>query len=515
MANLVLFHVEESEININKTLSWPEDSVQGNFRGDVNLVTPIIDIQRNTYLTVEHYLKYNYCFIYNFQRYYFIRNVDIIEGNIIRYYLEEDVLYTFASLIKNQTAHILRNEYSYDNYIDDHLKTKSDLTIYNFHGTTTGNVNITYSTKFDNSINRNTEYNCVINCLTATTTQPNNDVSSYNVLPDISTEASNDCTSSMIQLVTWTGLQAVVFLLLSVYSSKMTWVKNITILPFLPQKGTNLGTNVLIADQSMAVSQDVYLSKYGSRERILHATFTINGIYNDFRDLEPYTSYEVFLPYVGWVKLNGNEILNCVCRVYYAVDYESGNALCYILNVTRNSIIYSSSCSLGVQIGLTKSNVEQNNIAASTHAIETGVKSLASVASGLTLTAATGNPAFLGISAINSASNLIGEIAHQDTYIDIANVKAGQGNLSLQLPNELMIKLTISKTVVDPNNNNYKHLYGRPCHNCLGTLDDYTGFTTAFIDDFVIPNSNDDNDPLPIKDEVDLIIQKLKDGIIL
>lgn len=57
--------------------------------------------------------------------------------------------------------------------------------------------------------------------------------------------------------------------------------------------------------------------------------------YGDFRDYEPYASYEVYLPYYGYISLKAADIIGKWIRVQLAVSWVSGHGLYYI--TTLNS----------------------------------------------------------------------------------------------------------------------------------------------------------------------------------
>lgn len=82
------------------------------FKGSANIKNPTIKLKTDTTL-----LEYNYCYIPDFKRYYFINDVTIETDNIMTIELRVDVLESFKNDILNSNASI--KKYSVDsNYLN-------------------------------------------------------------------------------------------------------------------------------------------------------------------------------------------------------------------------------------------------------------------------------------------------------------------------------------------------------------------------------------------------------------
>lgn len=87
------FYNTSSENNrIGKVLE-NKKVLQGNFKNAVDLINPVITV--NTDL-----LNYNYCYIPDINRYYFIQKIEITRTNLYTIYLHIDVLETYKEDIK-------------------------------------------------------------------------------------------------------------------------------------------------------------------------------------------------------------------------------------------------------------------------------------------------------------------------------------------------------------------------------------------------------------------------------
>ena len=86
-----------------------------------NLFTPSLIISKDTFMSggqIVNPMQYNYCYISDFSRYYFVRSWSWVLGRW-ECSLEVDVLASFKTAIGNTTAHVLRSASSYNPDIID------------------------------------------------------------------------------------------------------------------------------------------------------------------------------------------------------------------------------------------------------------------------------------------------------------------------------------------------------------------------------------------------------------
>lgn len=95
--------------------------LSGEFKNSIGVKSLMIDIQNYPFAISS---QYNYVYMQDLKRYYFIKNIDLVTSNITRLYLIEDVLYSWESLIKSQSAYITRSEnYGDDDKVDNEVST--------------------------------------------------------------------------------------------------------------------------------------------------------------------------------------------------------------------------------------------------------------------------------------------------------------------------------------------------------------------------------------------------------
>lgn len=79
-----------------------------------NILTPTLEIAFS-----DDYFTCNYLYVPDFKRYYFITDMTLSRGNIYIVKCKVDVLQTYSSEIRAQTAILKRNELDYNTYLPD------------------------------------------------------------------------------------------------------------------------------------------------------------------------------------------------------------------------------------------------------------------------------------------------------------------------------------------------------------------------------------------------------------
>lgn len=109
-----LYKVNEPRNKLEKTLN-DETTVNGDFRGSVNISEPTIS------LVGSQYNDFNYCFIPELDRYYFITNMTIERKNYLICDLKVDVLQSYADKIKTGFGTAIESDEG-NKYIDGYVE---------------------------------------------------------------------------------------------------------------------------------------------------------------------------------------------------------------------------------------------------------------------------------------------------------------------------------------------------------------------------------------------------------
>lgn len=134
--NVILYRCNSENIVVSKSLDFVK-SVDGYIKYDTDLMNPSINIETDD-------VNFNYCFIPDFGRYYYITDITYSGANgiIKTLSLEEDVLMSWKDYIRNSDGIIERNESQYNLYIPDNelvISSKPKKQVINFPNGFSGN----------------------------------------------------------------------------------------------------------------------------------------------------------------------------------------------------------------------------------------------------------------------------------------------------------------------------------------------------------------------------------------
>ena len=108
-----LYKTPSENNKVTKILN-DEISLTGSLKQQSSVINPRIRIEEDSNIS-----DYNYAYIEEFGRYYFIQNIDAVRNDIWEISLKVDVLMTYATQIKTNTAVIARNSNLFNLYFQD------------------------------------------------------------------------------------------------------------------------------------------------------------------------------------------------------------------------------------------------------------------------------------------------------------------------------------------------------------------------------------------------------------
>lgn len=108
------YYSQSDDRQINKVLTG-ETSFEGVPRGDIDIMTPVIRFDSSDIM------RFNYCYIPDFQRYYSVRSINVYREGLYDVSLEVDVLMSFRNHILRLECIVDKQAQSKnaDEYIDD------------------------------------------------------------------------------------------------------------------------------------------------------------------------------------------------------------------------------------------------------------------------------------------------------------------------------------------------------------------------------------------------------------
>lgn len=90
--------------------------IEGTLRDECDILNPVI-----TLVGFNPANTFNYCYIPDFKRYYFITESSVVRTNVMELVLRVDVLQSWSNQILEQSGFIARNEYEYNSKISDDI----------------------------------------------------------------------------------------------------------------------------------------------------------------------------------------------------------------------------------------------------------------------------------------------------------------------------------------------------------------------------------------------------------
>ena len=502
---------------LSKTLTFV-DIIQGQFNHMIAL--------KNVNVDVYNYARdYNYVFIPSLNRYYYVDSVEIVSADISRLHLKEDVLVTWKTLIKNQSAFVTRYENaSNSKIVDNRLPLADVLTTAYITPTPTpaqnSLVNVTLKTDL-----ADTKYKILVSSIS----------SDWGYKHDVN-------APSGIGLPSFTSLQSknernafISFDQLSYLidaciedDTITTFINSVVLLPFDPETPyTNASQDGFI--NYFVQAKDKYLCDDGkfhtangipsgvnivsckgttadATPYFIIADFTLSAPTNSFLDYEPYTNWEIYVAFVGWIKINASQCLGCRLIVYYTLDYKTGMGTAYIYNVTTKKLMWSSNCQFGIKLDLTTTNsleITRQKQANELNMILGLMASAVSIGVGV----ASENPVAIVGGVLSAGKTIASAVNSNNMLFERAQTSFGTSEGVFHSPLDVTIRKTYHEQIVYQTNPTYLHLQGKPYNNYT-SLSGLSGYVEVGEIHFDPMNAD------IYQDEITEIVELLQNGVI-
>ena len=264
---------------------------------------------------------------------------------------------------------------------------------------------------------------------------------------------------------------------------------------------------------------DNYVCDFGIQTNLSHeiiiADFSVVAPHSDylyFLNYEPYSQYELWIPYCGWIKLPAREVIGQRLLIYYNCDYTTGSATAYVKRNSDNLIIYAGSCQLGTKLSLSSTNEYENGVRknANTNNMLLGlVGSAISTAVGI----ATENPVAIAGGVLSATKSIVSKVQSDAMTYDRASTTLGDSVSGTYNSQKVILKITTRKKI-DVDENIYKHTNGYPC-NDYKTLTSQYGIHVNGYTEIEILHYKPDAQTWITTTEIGEIEELAKNGIIL
>lgn len=378
---------------------------------------------------------YNYAYIADFGRYYFVNDVVSESKGLTKYILEEDVMASNKTAIGSTVARIAFASTGYDVYIPDvRIGVSSEIEVY-----------------------LGMESSGIGSGKNILTVANDNDGIAYYGMTD----------ANVGKLVTNLMSTDVGDQIRKMLSDPMQAILNCVWVPYFP---TNLNSvNVRIADKLLdgsfgmpAVIGD-WISPFDKVITLSTVSITIPFQYKDFRDMSPYTQMSLFLPGIGNIDLNPNDFIggNTV-NIMSAFDITTGDIIYRICNSSME-LVQTVSFAGGVPVPISGTSTNMRGAIAS-------IGGMVGAAAGLTAAIATEGAAAPAAGALIMS----GASAALSANMRSTSFKGSNGSRVDFTDTMFTLNVTVHETE-DPDDVNYIAMKGRPV-NETHAISNHSGY---------------------------------------
>lgn len=247
-------------------------------------------------------------------------------------------------------------------------------------------------------------------------------------------------------------------------------IENIVSVKHFPFAMTGTSENIKVGDISFGINGD----KVASVQTLELGSFTYEGYFGNYLDLQPFTTIKINLPYCGIFELNPADLLGSALKVIYHIDLVTGQCMAN-LKMDENSdgkalpfmTVYGN---MGVDIPLTGSDRVQTELRAASAAIS----AMGSMAGNILGENAIGG----GVSGVNGVLTVAGM-----DYTSQRTASQSPACTSFASPDVyLIIERPQYEVVNEAARNGYKHLHGYPCNKYLRLSDKKSNGQPLFTD---------------------------------
>ena len=505
----IIFYKLQDEVNdvkklrtLTATATYEPMTVQGSLKAPTSKIAPVIEFGQD----ITYFNGYNYCYIADFNRYYFVEDMVSIRTSVTSISLRVDVLTSFLTQegAGRLQAYVTRSEnYGLVSIYDERVPYAPTREVVDYKPTMTPSgslVNFSFKT---NDVVGNVAFNYVFEVMNSNQYQSliQPDIpykTTTHDLDDIMPRVADYNLAPYNHSVIYVGAMTMIGHLLDACVKSEELRSNIiylTAYPFaLPTVGeypSGLEAIVYGKDNKNITykvgNNDVTLECLKSRSNesgyLVLADFTLDIPANI--DIDPsvkydksLVSYEVYLPYYGYVNIpceyRGHRLI-----VYYTIHYSDGIGIVNVADISdfidAPYVIVSKQIQLGVQIPLDGSNNQELLARKQASLLNTAV----SVAGGALATYAgykTGNYRMMAYGVTGIAGGVASYANTQIKAIDKAETTVPSGSIGSYSPQEVRIRFTYQPTQSDFYRPYFEHFNGLPCSR-VSFLSNLSGYT--------------------------------------
>lgn len=289
------------------------------------------------------------------------------------------------------------------------------------------------------------------------------------------------------------------------FNSPMEAILGLAIVPVNPSTGSS--RSVHLGGYDTQVSAPVVDSDYVI---INCGSIPINRYWGSYLDYDPYTKISCFLPYIGEIDINPDQVMQKNLGLYYYVNVISGDIVAVL---TADGSVFATAagnCIRQLPIGQQDYSAIINTAVTAVGALAVGVATAGAGAASVGATAARAGVSSAAVSSatahaasanVSSGASLLGSVTNaKKHYQHAGQIGTGSGQLGPQ-----KAFLTIERPNLDLADS-YKSFVGYPCNKTL-QLKECHGYTQIEATKLSVPSATDE--------EIAEIIEILSQGVLL
>ena len=149
-------------------------------------------------------------------------------------------------------------------------------------------------------------------------------------------------------------------------------IENILSIKAIPFSIGGVDTNIKLGN----VNTNIVGAKCGESYKINIGSFMVKAKYNSYLDYSPFTTVEIFLPFIGMQQLDTNVLINRSINILYIVDCITGSLKVQLLY--NKKPLYEFNGTIGVDVPISSTNRAQVELGY----LSSGLGAVGSIASG-------------------------------------------------------------------------------------------------------------------------------------
>ena len=514
--------VELNPENLNVQYVVDNNQVFVNYNGDL--------VEWDSYV-YNYVLSANYCYIPDFNRYYYIEDIISVRNNLWQLIMRVDVLMSWKKEIYQQKGFVSRTHGTSRNanLVDDLLPLK-DVPVVSYYTpknrTGSSVIELDYDMDTDEetlNLLPNVLYSAVtkvvdIPSLTDKVTPPDSG------LPTIQNRRSPNVTHRLLTLAEYGSILSACI----DNDAPASFITSILLMPFnLKEVFTDVGTKtakVYAGDKVLELGAtwgnlsssnviEVYATGKGSSPYIVIADFYFDErgeieISESFIEFTKSSLWECYIPFVGWVQIEPVNIYGKRILIYYTFDLDTGLSTAYIYNATDQQVIWSGSCQIGMRLPLATTNAEE--LARQEQATGLNIAmGLISSALSIGIGAYSGNAVAVVGGVMGGAKTITSAVNSFNSMIEKAQTTFGSSDNALYSPNKVYVRKTTHTSLIDESDTQFSKLYGLPYRKIV-KLEELKGDNFTIVSDIHLEGFAGS-----LRGELDEIESLLHEGVIL